>query len=103
MNFIGRAAARSPNRVIDLIIAIEGFYIPKVYLFGPKCGIRSLEAKMLRTAEELHIRGLPFEDFAELFCVLYRRYDIIPAAYQMFTPDYIMDLYNYWIYKPLTD
>ena len=86
-----------------MIIKIEGFYIPRVYLFGPKCGIRSLNAKMLRTAEELSIRGLPFEKFPELFCILYRTYDIIPDAYQMFDPDFIMDLYNYWIYKPLTD
>ena len=34
---------------------------------------------MLRTAEELDIRALPFEKF---------------------TPDYIMDLYNYVIHEP---
>ena len=57
---------------------------------------------MLLTAEELHIRGLPFEKFPELFCILYHKYDIIPEAYQMFTPDYIMDLYNYVIIEPYT-
>ena len=60
------------------------------------------ERKMLRTAEELHIRGLPFEAFPALFCLLYRRYDIIPEINHILTPDFIMDLCNYTITEPYT-